>query len=171
MLIQELLLEPLSSVPDIDPDVDPLQSPLLMQECQVLDIRIDVLRSTAAVLLEQRAAFDVLRGNTGIMVMRGVRSVHWHAVASVLGPLTAWVVVGATVALGSGGVKVVMGLSPDARLAGIAEVIEYYAVDANIGSRIPDYLEASGSEIGLTVATWESHAVPIERSSLHSVQH
>ncbi|MFV2010281.1 MULTISPECIES: hypothetical protein [unclassified Micromonospora] len=64
-----------------------------------------------------------------------------------------------------------MGLSPDARLAGIAEVIEYYAVDANIGSRIPDYLEASGSEIGLTVATWESRAVPIERSSLHSVQH
>ncbi|WP_405095492.1 hypothetical protein [Micromonospora sp. NBC_01412] len=170
MLIQEFLSEPMEGVPAIGPDSDPLRSPWLLQECQVLDVRIDALRSTAAVLLEQRAAFDYLRGNTGIIVMRGIRSVDWK-IAGSPGALTAWAVVGATVAAGSEGFEVSIGLSPNARLAGTAETIEYYAMDANIGLIIPDYLEASNSEIRSTVATWESAAVPIERSSLRSGQY
>ncbi|MGI5146829.1 hypothetical protein ACQEVC_10660 [Plantactinospora sp. CA-294935] len=171
MLIRELLSNPVAGIPDIEPDLDPLRSTWLLHECQVLDIRINALRSTVAVLLEQRAAFDSLKGNTGIIVMRGIRSVHWEVIGSVPGSLTAWVVVGATVAAGSEGFEMSIGLSPSARLTGVAEIIEYYAVDANIGLIIPDYMEASNSEILSTVATWESAAVPVERSSLHSGQY
>ncbi|GAA3203870.1 hypothetical protein ACFO1B_42705 [Dactylosporangium siamense] len=139
---------------------------MLLQESQVLDLRVDLLRSTAAILLELRAAFDHLTGNTAVMVLRGAGAVRWMVADEVGEPLTAWAVVGASIRQLTGGFEVSLGLSPNAELMVTAQALEYYSLEANVGEVIPDYTIDSEETIRSAVAGWESIATPREFSSL-----
>src|SRR5689334_16205190 len=80
IIVEELL----SAAPEwrrfaSQPEMDPLTEEHALQEAQLLDVRIDTLRSTVGLLFELRLALQLREATTGILVAHGVREFSWSA--------------------------------------------------------------------------------------------
>jgi hypothetical protein len=73
MIIEELLSDPGVRRFAARPEMDPLTEEDALQEAQLLEVRIDALRSSVALLLELRMALQLPTANTGILIARSAR--------------------------------------------------------------------------------------------------
>lgn len=160
----DLLALPSPSTAGAFPVVDPLSGADLFQEAQVLDVRLDTLRMTAGVLFEQRLALQLREANTDVLVCRGVTRLDWSATPRPT-RLTAWNVVGSSIASDDGVVELRLGLFPDAELKVRAERMEFYNCEVGGIGVIPDYAD-DRPVIRTSLASWESQIDVVSASSI-----
>lgn len=142
------------------PEMDPLTEEDVLQEAQLLDVRIDALRSTVGLLFELRVALQLREANTGVLVAHGVRKINW-SVSPRPTAKTAWSVITST----PGCAGRLFGLSlkfwPEACLELSAEKAAFFIGNvAGIGAAPPDYAgDESTMQAGL--AGWRSAFTPV----------
>lgn len=141
------------------PEMDPLTEDDALMEAQVLDIRLDALRSRMAILFELRLALQLREGNTGLLVADGVTAFEWSAGARETAR-TAWNVVG-SIARATGGIlEVRLGMLPRAELLLRTRSAVFYSGDVPGLVEIADYGEVQEPELDSMVAHWASEFSP-----------
>lgn len=144
------------------PEMDPLTEDDALQEAQLLEVRFDALRSTAALLFELRSALQLREANTGVLILRGVQTLTWTS-----GPReterTAWTVGGSVVTSTDRRFGLELGLwpAPGAQLTLSAESAAFLAGDVPGLDRIPDYLDDDELTIRAQLASWRSAFEPV----------
>lgn len=141
------------------PEMDPLTEDDALMEAQVLDVRLDALRSRVAVLFELRLALQLREGNTGLLIADGVTAFEWDA-APRKTARTAWNVVGSVARAAGGTLEMRLGMLPQAELLLRARSAAFYSGDVAVLLEIPDYGEASDSELDAKLAQWDSDFSP-----------
>jgi hypothetical protein len=142
-------------------EMNPLAEDDALQEAQLLDVRFDALRLTAGLLFELRSALQLREANTGVLILRGVRTLTWTS-----GPRdterTAWSVGGSTVTRTDGLFGLEMGLWPAPGAAYVtlsSESAAFFAGDVPGLDGIPDYGDDEVT-IRAHLASWRSTFEP-----------
>lgn len=150
------------------PEMDPLTEEDALLEAQVLDIEIDALRSRVAILFELRLALQLRDGNTGLLVLDGVTAFDWHAEPRATAR-TAWNVVGSVPRVAGGMLEMTIGMLPRADLFLRAKSAAFYSGDVPGLREIPDYGDASDTELHAKLAHWDSPFTPVHAVFLRNV--
>jgi hypothetical protein len=140
-------------------EMDPLRERDALQEAQVLDVRLDAVRSAVGLLFELRVALQLRRPNTGVLVVPNVRALSWDAEARSTAR-TAWNVVGSTPQTRERSFGLTLGTSPNARLSLQGGSAAFFAGNVPNLDRIPDYFEDSESVVRAGIAGWHSQFTP-----------
>lgn len=162
MIVEDLLSPDPALRRFAQPEMDPLTERGALQEAQLLDVRVDALRSTVGLLFELRLALQLREANTGVLVARGVRELSWAA-----GPRstekTAWTVGGSIPRNADRlfGLELGMWPAPGAQLKLVAESAAFFAGDVPGLDRIPDYGEDDEATIRAQLAGWHSEFTPV----------
>jgi hypothetical protein len=142
------------------PEMDPLTENDALQEAQLLDVRIDALRSTVGLLFELRVALQLREANTGVLVAHGVRKISW-SVSPRSTVRTAWNIVASTPLCADRLFSLNLELWPEGRLELSAEKAGFFVGDvAGIGEAPPDY-GGEESMIQAGLAGWRSTFTPV----------
>ena len=144
------------------PEMDPLTEDDALQEAQLLDVRFDALRSTAGLLFELRTALQLREANTGVLIVRGVRTLTWSSCPRDT-ERTAWTVGGSVVTSTDWWFGLELGLwpAPGAQLSVTAESAAFLVGDVPGLDRIPDYLEDDECTVRDQLASWQSQFEPV----------
>jgi hypothetical protein len=151
------------------PEMDPLTEDGALQEAQLLDVRIDALRSTVGLLFELRTALQLREANTGVLVARGLRELAWSA-GQRSTPRTAWTVGGSVTSNADRLFSMTIGMwpTPGAQLRIVAERAAFFTGDVPGLERIPNYGTDDESAIQANVAGWSSRFSPVHAVFLDS---
>ncbi|WP_157434249.1 hypothetical protein [Actinoalloteichus sp. GBA129-24] len=136
-------------------------------ETQVLEVRADVLRSTVGILFDLRTALQIDVGNTGLLVVRGLRECHWLSDGSPATSLTSWNVIASSPDFSSGVFQVTLSFFPNARfrVSGISST--FYILDVpEIGDAPPDYGDGDGDVLRAGLPGWSSPYSIIQITSI-----
>lgn len=161
MIIEDLLLTTSDWVPmDGEPYDQALYDEDALREAQLLDVRLDAVTQTAALLFELRTSlqYDV---TTGVVLARQVRDLSWTA-AERPGPRVAWSVATMRTSEDARGLSLSVWLWPDpgARLSLNADALAFACGDVpGLGWTMADYGEDDDATVRAWTATWSS---PIE---------
>jgi hypothetical protein len=142
------------------PEMDPLTEDDALQEAQLLDLRLDALRSTVGLLFELRVALQLREANTGVLVAHGVRNISWSASPRPTAR-TAWNVISSTPQHSDNLFGLNLQCWPEGRLELTAESAAFFVGDvAGIGEAPPDY---GGDEFATQagLAGWRSAFRPL----------
>lgn len=142
------------------PEMDPLSEDDVLQEAQLLDVRFDALRSTAALLFELRVALQLREANTGVLIVRDVRELAWTSEPRAT-TRTAWTVLGSHPEAGGRLFNLRLDIRPAARLLLRAGSAAFFAGDAPDLERIPDYTSDDEISIRTNLANWHSKFEPV----------
>lgn len=165
MNIQEMLDDSARRQFAAQPEADALVEADALQEAQLLDMHVDVLRSTAYLLFDCRGALQIEMGNTAIIVARSLERISWTG--SPRGPLTAWSVVSWEPRPEPGTWALSAALSPLARLELSAATAEFYVGDVpGCDGAPPDFTEADDETVRNGIASWKSAFEPIHATFL-----
>ena len=168
MLIEELLVDPRRREHAAMPEADALTESGALQEAQLLDVRLDVLRSTAWLLFDCRGALQIEMGNTAVISAHGVRRLSW--VAKARGRLTSWSVVASNPSVIDSTWSLSLAFAPNARLELEAESAEFFVGDvAGCDEAPPDYTEADDETIRAGLPNWSSTFAPVHAVFLDPV--
>lgn len=162
MAIEDLLSFPLGMGGYSDHlAMNPLTEIDALQEAQLLDVRIDALRSTVGLLFELRMALELQEANTGVLVAHGVREVTWSAVPRSTSK-TAWNVVESVPNPRNGLFHLFLGMLPDAELRLSATSAQFFIGDVEgIGDVPPNYVDDDEATIQAGIAGWRSRFSPV----------
>ncbi len=141
-------------------EFDPLTEDDALVEAQLLDVRFDALRLTAGLLFELRTALQIDDANTGVLILRGVRTLTWEAVSRDTA-LTAWTVSGSVVRNADRLFGLELGLWMGALLTLSAEHAAFVAGDVPGLKHIPDYVNDKDCTIRAQLASWRSPFEPM----------
>jgi hypothetical protein len=142
------------------PEMDPLTEDDALQEAQLLDVRIDALRTTVGLLFELRVATQLREANTGVLVAHGLRKISW-SVSPRPTARTAWNVIASTPRCADRLFGLSLGFWPEGRLELSAERAAFFVGDvASIGAAPPDY-GGDESTIQAGLAGWRSTFTPV----------
>jgi hypothetical protein len=157
MTIEDLLRPNQTLAPVTAPEMDPLREEDALQEAQLLDVRIDVLGSTAGLLLELRTSLHFTDGNAAVLVIRDPREIRWQSAPIGL-PLTAFTVVTSRASMEDTGLLTfAVELTPEASLEIYGGEAELYVVEVpEIGDAPPDYSNGSFEGIRDFLPLWSS---------------
>lgn len=162
-----MILDDLLSDPDglrqyaAQPEMDPLTEDDALQEAQLLDVRFDALRSTAALLFELRLALQLREANTAVLLAHGVRKLSWTA-ESRSTARTAWNVLGSTPSTTDGVFSLALLIWPRAQLRLSAIRAAFVAGDVpGLDGPPPDYTSDDEATIQAGLAGWRSVFSPI----------
>lgn len=159
MLIEDFLGSAQSGL-DGQVQIDPLSERDALQESQLLEVRLDALRSVVGLLFELRTAMHLTEGNTGLLVARGVREVAWSADPRIT-DRTAWSVVGSVPGTTEELYSLSLDFWPPAGLRIVAEGAEFYGVDVDeLAQQLPDYGIDDEATIRSNLAGWQSSFLP-----------
>jgi hypothetical protein len=148
-------------------DTDSFTDDGALQEAQLLDVRIDALRSTVGLLFELRAALQLREANTGVLIAHGVREVSW-SVGSHLTPRTAWAVLRSHTEVSGGLFTFSLKTWPESQLMVRAESAAFYLGDVPELDRMPDYVSDDEMTIRASLAGWQSNLIPAAAVLLRS---
>jgi hypothetical protein len=147
------------------PEADALRDVDALQEAQLLDLHVDVLRSSAYLLFDCRGALQIEMGNTAIVAVGGLQLSSWSALLR--GPRTAWSVVGWEPHMGNGRWAVSAAFSPRARLELTATSAEFYVGNVpGCDAAPPDFMEADEKTLRAGLASWQSDFDPVHATFL-----
>lgn len=122
-------------------DSDPLRDSEALQEAQILDFRIYAQAATAAVLFELRTSLQFDRGNAGLLVVRGLRSLTWDS-SEINERLMALSIVSSQPKLEAGNFSIEIRCHPSSGLILLGSEAEFYVLDVgDIGDVPPDFTE------------------------------
>lgn len=163
--IQEMLRDSARRQFAAQPESDALIEADALREAQLLDVHVDVLRSTVYLLFDCRGALQIEMGNTAIIVARGLERISWNG--SPRGPRTAWSVVGWEPRLDAGRWLLASDFFPLARLELSASTAEFYVGDVpGCDGPPPDYTDADDETVRAGIASWESTFEPVHATFL-----
>ncbi|GAA0964251.1 hypothetical protein [Actinocorallia libanotica] len=138
------------------PERDPLREPDVLLEAQLLDTRVEVRTSRAALLLELRTTMEFAKGDAALLIAHGVREFTWTA-PSRPASSTAWTVLSSAPGASESLFTLDLGLHPDAGLRLTAEHAEFYVADVpRLAPRIPDYGTDDPATIRNNLPSWTS---------------
>lgn len=142
------------------PGMNPLVEAHALQEAQLLDVRFDALRGTAALLFELRTALQLDEGNTGVLLAWEADEISWSS-ASRDSRLRAWWV-GGSVPETRGGeftLRAALGMSGELTVRGRRAA--FIAGDVPGLQFIPDYGVDDDETIRANLASWSSEFIPL----------
>lgn len=70
-------IETMASLPATDPETDPLRVNDMLDECELMDVLIDVRREYVGVLFYAAGSLYQKIGNAYLVVARGLKDAHW----------------------------------------------------------------------------------------------
>lgn len=150
------------------PEMDPLTEEDALQEAQILELRLDAVRSRVGVLFELRTALQLREGNTGVLVANGVRSIAWEAAPRAT-RRTAWNVVGSVPNNVHGLLDLVLSMWPEGRLHLIAEDAAFFVGNVpDLQDAPPSYVESDDDTLHFGIAGWGSAFVPVHAVFLNA---
>jgi hypothetical protein len=160
MSIEELLRDPQRRQYAAKPEADALTERDALQEAQLLDVRLDTLRSTVWLLFDCKGAVQIEMGNTAIVVAHGVHRFSWTADRR--GPYTAWTVVGSEPRAQRGVWSFTLSFAPSARLEVQATSAEFFVGDVpGCDNPQPNFATEDDETIRNGLAGWESSFDPV----------
>jgi hypothetical protein len=160
MRIDELLDDPCRRKHAAMPEADALTESDALQEAQLLDVRLDALRSSVWLLFDCRGALQIEMGNTAVIVAYGLRRFSW--VAQPRGRLTARTVVSSEPIVRGGLWSLSLGFVPSARLELEADAAEFFVGDVpGCDEAPPNYTETDEPTIRAGVPSWTSTFEPV----------
>jgi hypothetical protein len=160
MRLEELLVDPHRREHAAMPEADALTQSHALQEAQLLDVRLDALRSTVWLLFDCRGALQIEMGNTAVIVAHGLRRLSW--VAQPRGRLTAWTVVSSEPVARGGMWSLSLGFVPSARMELEADSAEFFVGNVpGCDEAPPNYTEADDATIRAGLPSWTSTFEPI----------
>jgi hypothetical protein len=160
MRIEELLVDPRRREHAAMPEADALTEVDALQEAQLLDVRLDALRSTVWLLFDCRGALQIEMGNTAVIVAYGLHRFSW--VAQPRGRLTAWTVVSSEPVARGGVWSLSLAFVPSARLELEADSAEFFVGNVPGGDEAPpNYMEADDATIRAGLQSWTSTFEPV----------
>ena len=150
------------------PEMDPLRDPDALIEAQLLDVRVHVRTSTAALLFGMWTALQIREGNTAVLVAHGVRSCSWMAERR-RGRSSAWPAGSSGTTLVGGLLNFDIGFLTGARLHLSAESMAFFVGDVppRVGPP-PDYGDDDEATIRAGLPGWRSEFFPIRAAFLHT---
>jgi hypothetical protein len=159
MRIDELLIDPRRREHAATPEADALTERDALQEAQLLDVRLDALRSTVWLLFDCRGALQIEMGNTAVIVAHGLRRLSWTAQPR--GRLAAWTVVGSE-PVARGTWSLALAFVPSGRLDLEADSAEFFVGNVpGCDEAPPNYTEADDATIRAGLPSWSSTFEPI----------
>jgi hypothetical protein len=167
MIVNDLLAySRLSSLPDATVDI--MRESSALQECQIVDIRVDGVSSILALLLDTRTALEIMEGNAALIVARGLSEISWEQ--EIRKGRTAWNIVHGNVVQSVDSLTFEMSCFPAATLRFSAAAFELYVIDVmGIGATPPDFMEASDSDVQAGIPQWGSMVEVLARSAWNVV--
>lgn len=144
------------------PDLDPLARDDVLQESQVVDVRMHALTGTIGVLLDLRQSLHFVGRDTGLLIGWGVRACTWTAPARDTA-LTAWSIFPSVPARSGEGFSLTIEAWESAEL--VVRSAEAAFITGNvvgISAVPPDYTEVEPASRILDVANWESEFAPVD---------
>jgi hypothetical protein len=142
------------------PEMDPLTEDDALQDAQLLDVRIDAVRSTVGLLFELRVALQLRAANTGVLVAHGVRQISWSAMPRST-TRTAWNVIESRPRCADRLFGLTLRCWPEGHLELSAEEAAFFVGEvADIGATPPDY-GGDESTIQAGLAGWQSSFKPV----------
>jgi hypothetical protein len=134
-----------------------------LQEAQLLDLRFDAKTGDAALIFELRVSLEFGKGNTGVLVLHGVRSMQWQ------GPsrethLTAWSVGRSTPRVDDQSVSLEFAMwpAPGAHLTVTGADATFVECSVpGLTSAPPDYSELTARQVTHKLAGWQSNFAPL----------
>lgn len=160
--VDDLLNFP-SSVRKIDksPEMDPLCGEDALLESCLLGLSIDAHAGVAGVLFDLRTGFGLEEGNTGVLVMGGVRAVSWSGT-----PLEynfkAWWNTRSIPKFTEGVFEILMGHGMDGEISIVAERAAFFAGNVPSIGEITQYEDdCDRASIANREARWDSPFEPL----------
>jgi hypothetical protein len=142
------------------PEMDPLTEEDALREAQLLEVRIDALRSSVSLLLELRMAIDLRTANTGILIAYGVRELTWSPDPRMTDE-TAWNIVGSVPRCEDGLFRLALDFMPNAGLEIVTTSAAFFAGDVpGLDETPPDYGD-DDAKVRVELAGWKSEFLPI----------
>jgi hypothetical protein len=159
MRIEELLVDPRRREHAAMPEADALTEIDALQEAQLLDVRLDALRSTVLAALRLPGGVADM-GNTAVIVAQGLRRLSWTGQPR--GRLTAWTVVGSEPVASGGMWSLSLAFVPSAGLELEADSAEYFVGNVpGCDEAPPNYTEADDATIRAGLPSWSSTFEPV----------
>jgi hypothetical protein len=160
MRIDELLDDPRRREQAAMPEADALTETDALQEAQLLDVRLDALRSTVWLLFDCRGALQIQMGNTAVIVAYGLHRLSW--VGQPRGRLTAWTVVRSTPVARDGVWSLSLGFVPSGGLELEADSSEFFVGNVpGCDEAPPNYTEKDDATIRAGLPGWTSTFEPV----------
>lgn len=161
MILEELVTDPDRRSYAAQPEMDPLTESGALQEAQLLDVRVQALTSTVALLFDLRTALQLRTGNTALLVAHAVREFEWSAEPR-SSSRTAWNVVASEPTSVERLFRLQLSFVPDALLRLVAASAEFYVGDViGLDERPPNYVSDDDAMIRSGLAGWTSLFVPV----------
>lgn len=140
MIIEDLLHDApdrraLTQLPP--PEMNPLVENGALLEGQLLDVRVEALTWTVAVLVDMRLGLQIVTANTALLVVRGVTDFSWQVSGRRPGRMTAFSIIDSTIAFHDDELSLDLATSPDAALTVVGRSAEFYAGDITGGWEAP----------------------------------
>jgi hypothetical protein len=165
--IEDLLQSPTRREFGAAPEANALLDPDALQEAALLDIRLNLVASSAWFLFDCRGALQIRAGNTAVLAVQGVRSLRWQGQSR--GPRTWHAVLGWTPRIVNNGLLLRADMSPGGQLEVLGTTGEFYVGDVAGGDDPPpNFISASDAEVRAGLAQWNSGFEPIHASFFDS---
>lgn len=165
-LIEDLLLAPELDRHDGRPEMDPFAETDALQETQLLDVRVNVLRSSIGAIFDLRSALQLRAANTGVMVAQGVNEFVWSA--DPRSDFTAWTVITSTPRCEPRLVRLELKIIPESSLRIAAESMAFYVVDVPGLADAPPDLGVGNAVVQTDLAGWRSSFIPVHSAFLRA---
>lgn len=148
------------------PETDPLIEEDALYEAQLLDVRYNALRMTAALLIELRTTLEFPEGDTGVLIARRARQLSWTSETRAT-ERTAWTVVGSSIGRTDGEFHLRLYTMPNALLELHARSATFMVgAVPGLPKVIPDYQD-SDETVRAGLPTWGSKFAAVQATSLN----
>lgn len=149
----------------VPPEGDPLRESDVLQEAQLLDVRVEALSSTVGLLFDLRSAMQLVDANTAVLIARGVHEFLWSAEPR-LTDKTAWNIVRSEPRTDGALLTFELESIPRSRIRLVAEKAEFYIGDVpGLEAQPSDYEFDDDLTVRANLADWQSSFVPLSATS------
>lgn len=163
MNIEEFLLSDARYDVDAQPEADALRLLDALQESALVDLRVNVVESSAWILLDCRGALQVREANTAVLVLLGVDHGSWRLPPT--GTFAWQTVIDWEVSEVGGGIELSIGLLAGGDVVVRALGGEYFVGDVPGGDDAPpDFTTATHAQVRAGMARWSSEFRPLAAS-------
>lgn len=159
MNLEEFLQSVARYAVEAQPDADALRQPDALQESALVDIRMNVVASTAWILLDCRGSLHVTEANTAVVVLRGADQGSWQLPRA--GTFAWQTVIDWKISEVGSGMELSIGLLAGGDVVVRAARGEYFVGDVPGGDDAPpDFTTSTHAQVWAGMAGWSSEFSP-----------
>jgi hypothetical protein len=139
-VVEDLIRRPAEEFSKVDRGLDPFLNTELLQEVQLLDMRVHAVSTSVALLMDLRSSLQFDEGSAAVLIVRGVVDLQWRSVQRVT-DMTAWSVMAFEVSVAAPReFGMCLSFFPDASLTIKGGAAEFFIIDVEGLDEVPpDY--------------------------------